>query len=711
MFRRPLPTLAILACALVAPAGASADHGRDAVVIEGTLQISHSDDFRHGRSRTYYSLQRGARTVKLDLRSRRGLRDGIRVRVRGRLAQNRLSAHAVQRLSTPPARKFAATGAGPRRVAVLLFNFTNDASQPYTPAQARGVMFDGPSSLNAYFQEESFGSTPLSGDVFGWYTIGMSNAGCAVDQWAQAASSAAAAAGVNLASYNHVVYAFPTAASCGWAGLAEMPGSRVWVNGAFNLRVVGHELTHNLGTHHAATLSCTEGAARVPISTSCTKVEYGDPFDIMGSAASRHTSSWHKGQLGWLNATAMQTVSSSGTFTIAPHELFSPGVQSLRIARGTTGNYFYLEFRQPYGTYFDNFAASDPAVRGVTIRMAPDYWSRQLSYLIDTTATTSGFGDAPLAAGQTFTDSAYGISVRTASVSATGATVEVSLGGAPPPSPPPPPPPPPPSPDTTPPTVPESFGGQVLEGPQVKLNWTASTDNVGVTGYRVSRSGAQLASTTALSSVDAAPPAGKAVAYEVRAYDAAGNLSAAATTSVIVPSTPPPGTKPPSNSGVPVLTGAGHPGETLSTSPGTWEGTGPFSFAYRWLRCNRSNRCSILANATSASYVVTAADVGRSLRVTVTATNASGSASATSAPLTVGRGSSAGAGRDEWNDAWSRTSPRVKARVVAHGAPPPLTRAIRRFRIGCAGNASHVHNEEAGNWASWAGFCSGRSRE
>ena len=50
-----------------------------------------------------------------------------------------------------------------------------------------------------------------------------------------------------------------------------------------------------------------------------------------------------------------------------------------------------------------------------------------------------------------------------------------------------------PTPDTTKPTAPGNLTATAGQG-QVALNWQASTDNVGVTGYRVYRGGTQIAS-------------------------------------------------------------------------------------------------------------------------------------------------------------------------------------------------------------------------
>jgi hypothetical protein len=67
---------------------------------------------------------------------------------------------------------------------------------------------------------------------------------------------------------------------------------------------------------------------------------------------------------------------------------------------------------------------------------------------------------------------------------------------------------------------------------QINLSWTASTDNVGVTGYRVERcqgvsctSFAQIGTPTTASYSDSALAASTSYSYRVRATDAAGNLS------------------------------------------------------------------------------------------------------------------------------------------------------------------------------------------
>ena len=87
-------------------------------------------------------------------------------------------------------------------------------------------------------------------------------------------------------------------------------------------------------------------------------------------------------------------------------------------------------------------------------------------------------------------------------------------------------------PDTTPPTAPSGLTATAAGSGAVNLAWTAATDNVGVTGYRVERcagSGctgfAEIAAPTGTSYSDTGVTASTLYRYQVRAVDAAGNLS------------------------------------------------------------------------------------------------------------------------------------------------------------------------------------------
>ncbi|MFF5288845.1 fibronectin type III domain-containing protein [Paractinoplanes globisporus] len=81
--------------------------------------------------------------------------------------------------------------------------------------------------------------------------------------------------------------------------------------------------------------------------------------------------------------------------------------------------------------------------------------------------------------------------------------------------------------DTTAPSTPTGLASPAQTSDSVSLSWNASTDNVGVAGYQVLRGGAQVGTTTTTSYTDTGLTASTAYSYSVRAYDAAGNTSAA----------------------------------------------------------------------------------------------------------------------------------------------------------------------------------------
>ncbi len=81
------------------------------------------------------------------------------------------------------------------------------------------------------------------------------------------------------------------------------------------------------------------------------------------------------------------------------------------------------------------------------------------------------------------------------------------------------------TPDTTPPSVPAGLTGTAASSTQASLSWTSSTDNVGVTGYKIYRNGTQVGTSTTANYVDTGLTAGTTYTYTVAAYDAAGNTS------------------------------------------------------------------------------------------------------------------------------------------------------------------------------------------
>ncbi|CAN5686015.1 hypothetical protein BH23CHL7_BH23CHL7_13480 [soil metagenome] len=398
--------------------------------------------------------------------------------------------------------------------------------QPWTLNQVRGIYFSNAKSASSYFAEASNGRLSVTGEVYGWFTLAMSTDTCNYNGWANAARTAAAASGVNLSSFTNYVYAYPKVDACPWGGLGSVNGPHSWINGTakMNLYVATHELGHNFGSHHAATLRCTKNGVRVAFSSNCTSNEYGDPFDIMGGMGSYsstfHVNTWARRQIAALTTADQKTVTLNGVYSVATAQVAGGGPRILRVLR-PAGDYYYLEYRQPYGL-FDTWTTGAPVVNGVSIRIAPDT-KRIPSQLIDTTPETTTFTDAPLAAGRTFGDPINGISIQTRSTSASGAVVRIQVG-----------------PDVVPPTAPSGLKA-VISGPSsIKLTWTAASDDLEVAGYTVTRDGQPLATVTGLTFTDTNLAQAVSYSYSVTAFDSSNNLGPAAVVNRFLPDSLPP---------------------------------------------------------------------------------------------------------------------------------------------------------------------------
>jgi hypothetical protein len=92
----------------------------------------------------------------------------------------------------------------------------------------------------------------------------------------------------------------------------------------------------------------------------------------------------------------------------------------------------------------------------------------------------------------------------------------------------------------------------------------------------------------------------------------------------------------PVNTAAPAISGTPQVGQTLTASPGTWTSDTTPTYAYQWQRCDaQGGTCAAISGATAQTYALTSSDLDKTIRVVVTATNSSGSASATSAQTAV----------------------------------------------------------------------------
>ena len=424
------------------------------VQLEGELEIIYQD-FKDGRPSLSYSLKRSDGShipLQFAKEPPTHLLTGQHVRASGQLSSGSLVLYSGSSSLTTMTTSGDATGPssssipvpntfGAQSTLVILVNFQDDAVQPYTVADAQNAFF---ATANNFFMENSYGQTSITGDVVGWYTIPDSVTTCNMSQIAIDAQNAAVAAGTNLSSYTRYVYAFPTNTACGFAGSSYVGGnpSQNWINGSsLDIHIINHELGHAFGLWHSHSLDCGTSATICP---SGTIVEYGDRLDVMGTpqTASPDYSAFQKERLGWLNygaSPSIQTVTTSGTYTINTYELGSSGPNALKILKSTdptTGakTWYYLEQRQALG--FDAFL-SNPTyytqneTTGVLFHIGTDGNGNTGDVLDMTpaTSTNSGWFDPSLVVGQSFQDPTANLTITPAAVNSGGATVQITFGG------------------------------------------------------------------------------------------------------------------------------------------------------------------------------------------------------------------------------------------------------------------------------------------
>lgn len=325
---------------------------------------------------------------------------------------------------------------GNQSTLILLVNFQDDNSQPFTTQQAADVIFN---TASGFLYENAFGAISLSGNAYGWYTLPTTIAGCNSELLMDLADQAATAHGINPGNYQRVIYVHPRRTSCGWSGLASLGGSpsRVLLNGTLDAHNATHEIGHTLGLKHAHALEC--GA--VSWSSSCINREYGDSLDNMG-ARFAHYDGFHKEQLGWLPASSFVTAGSSGTYELEPYAAV-PGSRAkvlkvLRYIDPVTGNrqWFYIEYRQAIG--YDNIIVEEYGydqaniLNGVIVRTGEEN-NTNSSNMLDMTPDSDSvwdFFDAALEVGSSYTDPLSGITLTTQYADAGRVQVYVQLSGS-----------------------------------------------------------------------------------------------------------------------------------------------------------------------------------------------------------------------------------------------------------------------------------------
>ncbi len=328
---------------------------------------------------------------------------------------------------------------GVQNTAVILIQFPGyPLPSNVTPQSVSDIFFANTGkSVNTYWKEASYNQASASGQVFGPYSL---NTVYTCDQYSQmrTAAIAAADAQVNFTQFSRVFIVFPSPGGCSWAGLGTLgcgsiatadgtiQASTSWLLATYmggvdnGVKLATHEGGHNLGLHHASSRDYGAEALGAPAATG-TLNEYGDPHSTMGSWNLGHYAAPHKAQIGWLPASNITTVETTGSHSVMPFETTGLGVQALKIRRGTGGtSYLWLEYRQPIGLFDSTLTAQ---IFGGGLVHLQDSTTGTFTHLLDYTPATTAFTDAALTGAWTDPYTNLGVAVTGANSSALSVNV------------------------------------------------------------------------------------------------------------------------------------------------------------------------------------------------------------------------------------------------------------------------------------------------
>jgi hypothetical protein len=235
---------------------------------------------------------------------------------------------------------------GPQRILVALVTW---GPQPFARDDVRRIVFE---QVNAFYRTTSYGKVSLTGDVTPWLHAFDVPVACNLPQVRAQGLAAASAAGYDAAKYDRIVFIHPEQ-NCPWSGVTT--AATVYLNGAVTPYLVAHELGHSFGLGHANLTDCKHHG--------CGALEYGDPYDTMGTGFGDFSAKAKFG-LGWLTNVTRPT--KNGTYVVAPIERASSLPQALVV---TTGNdQYWIEYR---GMPAQNDDGAQTAGAGVIIRVSP----------------------------------------------------------------------------------------------------------------------------------------------------------------------------------------------------------------------------------------------------------------------------------------------------------------------------------------------------
>ena len=185
-----------------------------------------------------------------------------------------------------------------------------------------------------------------------------------------------------------------------------------WINQGgtdqgLNPRIIGHEMGHAYGSHHASLWQTSDGD---PVSATGKLVEYGDSYDQMGATGGSTQpyidfNPWVKWHFGWIDDAQVAIVTAPGTYQFRIFRFDSAtatGLLAIKIPRGDGSNY-WIGIRR-------NWVTKPLEMTGAYIIWGYDVLAHN-SALIDCNTPGSNISDSALQVGQTLNDAPHGITI------------------------------------------------------------------------------------------------------------------------------------------------------------------------------------------------------------------------------------------------------------------------------------------------------------
>ncbi len=355
------------------------------------VQFVESDDVQSSSSQPMYSLKLDSGLelpIVFSTENKVSLTPDALVQIDGIVVANQIlvdggNLKSIQTVGSVNSSSLQANSSKGNKVLVVLANFSNNQMRAATKSTIDTIVFD---KVNAFYKQNSYGKTYLSGQVMDWITLPITQT-CDTKAILPAVI-AKIDKEVDFKSFDALVISSPVAnkngRGCGWGGISTK-GKKVvstadgnvalgltfmslnYANAAYYQKNLTHELGHSIyGLIHAAYVTCPRV---VSAQANCAK-EYYDPFDSMGGGKAENVSGYfsaaHKDLLGWFSPSNILMVEESGIFELEPLETTTSGLKALKIPR-TDGKFIYVEFRQPIGSDANFSPASFNLFRGVLL--------------------------------------------------------------------------------------------------------------------------------------------------------------------------------------------------------------------------------------------------------------------------------------------------------------------------------------------------------